>query len=108
MLRYLIYHVVVSSSSASSIPFPTPLKMGGDTATDWKRFRCQWENYEITADLADQPTKKSTAIFLACIGSEAYQLLFHTLQFAEETDRQDIEKVTDAFQRHCIGEVNVT
>ena len=30
------------------------------------------------------------------------------MQFAEETDRQDIEKVTDAFQRHCIGEVNVT
>ena len=81
--------------------------MGGDIATDWKRFRSQWQNYEIAADLADQPTKKRTAIFLACIGSEAYQL-FQTLQFAEETDRQDIEKVTDAFQRHCIGEVNVT
>ena len=81
--------------------------MGGDIATDWKRFRSQWENYEIAADLADQPTKKRTAIFLACIGSEAYQL-FQTLQFTEETDRQDIEKVIDAFQRHCIREVNVT
>ena len=81
--------------------------MGGDIATDWNRFCSQWNNYEIAADLADQPKKKRTAIFLACIGLEAYQL-FQTLQFAEEADRQDIDKVTEAFQRHCIGEVNVT
>ena len=55
--------------------------MGDDIAADWKRFFSQWNNYEIAADLADQPKKKHTAIFLACIGSETYQL-FQTLQFA--------------------------
>ena len=30
------------------------------------------------------------------------------MEFASDDDREDLEKVGEAFQRHCIGEVNVT
>ena len=46
------------ASSTSSIPAPTPLKLGGNIAADWERFRSEWENYEIATDLCDKGTKR--------------------------------------------------
>ena len=46
------------ATSASTIAAPSPLKMGGDIAADWERFRSEWKNYEIAADLTDVPDKK--------------------------------------------------
>ena len=45
--------------------------------------------------------------FLACIGTEAYEL-FQTFVFAEPDHSKDIDKVVEAFQKHCIGETNIT
>ena len=59
------------ASSTSSIPAPTPLKLGGDITADWQRFRSELENYEIATDLCDKGTKKHAAVFLACVGSAA-------------------------------------
>ena len=60
------------TSSTSSIPASTPLKLGGDTAEDWERFRSEWENYEIDTDLCDKGTKKRAAVFLVCVSSAAH------------------------------------
>jgi hypothetical protein len=45
------------------------------------------------------------AIFLSCIGTDAYEI-FATMQFDDEADKSDPEKLIDAFEKHCIGEIN--
>ena len=71
------------------------------------RFRDQWRNYETAADMGTQSKAKRAAIFLACIGSQAYEL-FQMLEFADEENRKDIYSIVEAFERHCVGEINVT
>src|ERR1043165_4376079 len=95
-------------ASMSNIPFTSQLKVtGGNVAAEWKRFKSQWTNFEVASDLDEKPSSKRAAIFLACIGTEAYET-FQTMDFESEGDRSDIEKVIEAFERHCVGEVNIT
>ena len=63
------------ASSTSSIPAPTPLKLGGDIAADLETFRSEWENYEIVTDLCDKGTKKRAAVLLVYVGSAAQSVL---------------------------------
>lgn len=95
------------ASSATSIPAPSPLKLGGDIAADWERFRCEWENYEIAADLEEVSEKKRAAMLLACVGSSAHAL-FRTFKFEDDADKAKVDKILDAFEKHCVGEANVT
>lgn len=95
------------ATSTASFPPPAPLKLGGDIAADWGRFKSEWENYEIVTDLADVPEKKRAAVFLACVGTAAYSV-FRTFKFEHETDKSKVDKVIEAFEKHCIGEANVT
>ena len=95
------------ATSVSNIPVPAPLKLGGDIAADWERFKTEWGNYEIAADLVDVAAKKRTAVFLACIGSAAYGV-FRTFKFDNVDDTADVDKIIEAFQKHCIGEANIT
>ena len=94
------------AAAANTIPFPPPMKMSGCLTTEWKRFRGQWENYIVATNLADDSARRA-AIFLACVGTEAYEI-FQTFQFDDEAHRQDIRKVIDAFDNYCIGEINIT
>src|SRR5688572_7046014 len=95
-------------ASMSNIPFPSQLKMtGGNVASEWKRFKSQWANFEVASDLEEKSSSKRAAVFLACIGSEAYET-FQAMDFETEGDRADIDKVIEAFESHCVGEVHVT
>jgi len=46
------------------------------TAATWRTigdlFREQYENYEIASDIADKSQEKRAAVFLTCIGNDAY------------------------------------
>jgi len=96
------------SSNANAIPFPAEIKMSANLSTEWKRFKSQWTNYEVAADLSVESVSKQkrAAIFLACIGTEAYEL-FQTFDMTD-ADKQDIERVIAAFEKHFVGETNVT
>ena len=65
--------------------------------------------WSIATDLITQSAKKRAAVFLACVGTEAYEV-FQTMDFEKEEDRADIDKVMviEAFEAYCVGEVNVT
>ena len=93
-------------ANSAQIPYPAPIKLSANVATEWKRFRGQWENFEVATDLASKSTAKRAAIFLACVGTEAYEL-FQTFQLSV-ADAKKINKVLEAFERYCIGETNVT
>jgi len=95
------------ATSASTIPAPAPLKLGGDIAADWSRFKSEWDNYEIAADLIDVPERKRAAVLLACVGSAAYGV-FRTFKLEAESDRSKVAKIREAFEKYCVGEANVT
>ena len=94
------------ANTTSQIPAPAPLRLTRHLAADWKRFRGQWNNYATAANINDEPAERQSAIFLACIGAEAYEL-FETFEFARADDRSDLAAIMAAFESHCIGEVNV-
>ena len=51
----------------------------GNLATAWKRFRGQWTNYSTAAKIDGEDAERQAAIFLACIGADAYEL-FETFE----------------------------
>src|SRR5664279_2869343 len=97
----------MAAALPTTIPAPSSLKLGGDIAADWERFRAEWQNYEIAADLTEVAERKRAAVFLACVGSAA-QSVFRTFKFDREEDKSEVQKIIMAFDRHCIGEANVT
>jgi len=95
------------AATTSTIPAPSSLKLSSDIAADWERFRSEWTNYEIAADLTEVAAKKRAAVFLACVGSAAYGV-FRTFKFENEDDKFDVQKIILAFNKHCLGEANIT
>lgn len=93
------------ATTSSQIPVPAPLRLSGNLAGDWKRFRGQWTNYARAVKLEDEDDARQAAIFLACIGSDAYEL-FETFQFDEDADRTKLTPIMTAFEAHCVGAIN--
>ena len=96
---------MATASGAPNIPLPAPLRTSSNLAGDWKRFKGQWTNYKKAAKLNHEEKDCQAAIFLACIGADAYEI-YTTLEFANDADRDDPDKLVEAFERHCIGELN--
>src|SRR6266536_1744190 len=94
---------------ASSFPFPPPppLRMTGNLAANWKTFSSMWTNYETATGLDTKTSAVRTATLLSCIGLEAFELC-QSLDFANDADRSDIDKVLERLQKHCVGETNET
>jgi len=98
----------MQSTTNTNLRLPDPLKVhGGDVADNWKRFREQWTNYEIASDLAEASEEQRGAVFLACIGSDAFDV-YRTMQFDPAADRKKIDKLLEAFETFCVGLVNPT
>ena len=97
----------MSTASEYSFRPPEPLKItGSDAAANWERFHEQWNNYVIAMDLQEASEEKRVAIFLTCIGTEAYDA-FRTFELSA-SDRKKIDPVIAAFEEYCVGKVNVT
>jgi len=46
------------ATAANNYRIPDPLRVtGSNTADDWRRFKEQYENYEMVADLANKSAK---------------------------------------------------
>lgn len=87
---------------------PDPLRVtGSDIADNWRRFKDQWLNYVVAADLSDASSEKRAAVFLTCVGSEAYDV-FRAMHFASDDDRKQIEHIITGFETFCVGAVNET
>jgi len=51
-------------AAAVNFRIPDPLRVNGsNVADDWRRFREQYENYEIVSDRADKSQEKRAAVF---------------------------------------------
>ena len=91
----------------SGIKPPQPLKVEGNLATNWRRFKRTWDNYAIVARLERFEEKFQTVMFLSVIGEETLEM-FDGMDFSPETDRQVLNKVIRKFEEFCIGETNET
>src|ERR1700733_94346 len=86
---------------------PEPLKVTGSGVADsWERFKEQWQNYELAADLTEASSARRAAIFLTCVGGDAYDV-FRSLPLSAEQKR-DVDAIVAAFQTFCLGSINVT
>ena len=94
------------ATASSQIPVPAPLRLTGNLAGDWKRFRGQWNNYAKAVKLHTESAECQTAVFLACIGADAYAL-YETFEFDSDDARSNLTTIKNAFEAHCIGEINV-
>ena len=61
--------------AAAQIPLPAPLRTASNLAVEWKRFKGQWLNYVKAAKVDREEKDCQAAIFLACIGADAYEIL---------------------------------
>ena len=89
-----------------NIPFPKPLDLKGDLATNWKAFKRIWENYEIATGLVNKEPGLRCATFLTCLDPDGLHVV-DGLKFDQENDSKDITKVITAMDTYCIGQTNV-
>jgi len=68
------------------IPIPAPLKMTSSSiAADWKRFKSQYLNYEVAAELLEKSKTNRAAVFLARKPIRHFQIF----DFDEDEDNDE-------------------
>ena len=97
----------VIPSLPSGLKPPQALKIDGNLAANWKRFKRSWQSYAIIARLDKFEENFKAALFLSVIGEEALEM-FEGMDFATETDRNILSKIIEKFEEFCIGETNET
>ena len=93
-------------AAAAQIPLPAPLKTSSTSnlACEWKTFKGKSLNYVKTAKVIREEKDFQAAFFLACIGSDAYEI-FSRMEFDDEADKVDPDKLMYAFEKHCVREM---
>ncbi|CAC5397785.1 unnamed protein product [Mytilus coruscus] len=56
----------MAAAVPSIIPFPQKLDLDGNIATNWRKFKRTWDNYEIASGLSEKDAKLRTATLLTC------------------------------------------
>lgn len=84
---------------------PEELRLEGNVAENWKKFRKQLENFLLAAGLTEKPSEEKCAIALNLIGEEAFDLL--ELLDLEEVDRKSFELVIEAYEKYCTPKKNI-
>lgn len=94
----------VERSMTTNIPLPPKLEMDGCLATNWKRFKRNWSNYEIASWLNKEPKELRAATLLTCIGPAAMEV-FDGFEFNKGED-EDIDNILKKFEEHCVATTN--
>lgn len=81
------------------------MRLDGNVAENWKKFRKQLENFVIAAGLTNRSSEEKCAIALNLIGEEAFELL--ELLNLEEVDRTQYETVIEAYETYCTPKKNI-
>lgn len=60
----------------------------------------------MASRLVDQENKYRIAIFVTCVGDDTIEIS-NGLPFEQDEDKQNMSKVLDLMERHCIGQTYV-
>ncbi len=88
------------------IPLPANLNVRGNLASNWRKFRRMWNNYEIASRLRQESKELRTATLLTCIGVEALET-YKGLEWANEDEKVDIDIVLEKLETFYVGATNV-
>ena len=86
---------------------PSVLALTGNLAENWRRFKQQFEIYEIASGLARKNGKVQEMTLLHVAGSEALEV-YKTSQWDEDDDSTGVDKIMENFERYCNPRKNVT
>lgn len=98
---------MAASSTASSVPLPPPLELGGDMEENFDFFSTNWKNYASAIGMDDWPeeqNKQKTSILLSVIGSAALKK-FYNFGLSEE-QRRTPEAALEAIKAKVVRERN--
>ena len=96
----------VRTAHMASFSPPGHLKVKGDLAQNWREWRQLWNAYEVVAGLSEASRQYRVATFITCIGPSGLRI-YNVLPFANEDEKQQMDKVLQLFERHCLGETNI-
>jgi HD superfamily phosphohydrolase YqeK len=83
-----------------------PLKMDGNVAENWRKWRQRWNLYAIASGADEKDEEIQCAIFLHTIGEEALEI-YDTFNFTE-TEQDKIEPLIQKFESYCTPRKNTT
>ena len=81
-------------------PCPLDMSSSSNVATNWKKFKEAFGNYEIAIGIDEGNDKRRVAIFLHVI-REAGVEKYNTMTWAEPDDKLRINKVIENFDKEC-------
>ena len=84
------------------IPLLANLNVRGNLASNWKKFRRMWNNYEIGSWLQQESKELRTATLLTCIGVEALET-YEGLEWVNEDEKVDIDIVLEKLETFMLG-----
>ena len=79
---------------------PSALVLTGNVAENWRRFKQQFEIYEIASGLARKDEKVRATTLMDVAGPEAPQV-YNTFQWDEDDENQKVDKIVETFKRYC-------
>ena len=95
-----------SSSFISNVLLPPRLHLRGNISVNWKQWKQIYDANETVTNLKSKLDNFRVAAFITCIGPEALNI-HNSLQYYDESERQNIERIFALWNAHCIGETNV-
>lgn len=84
---------------------PSPLSLNGNLASNFKKFKINFEIYMKATGHNNKDSSTKTAILLNVLGEEAIEL-FQTFDLKDE-ERSDYEKVIKAFEDYTTPQTNI-
>ena len=87
---------------------PTPGKvdiLSTNIEDTWRKWKRQWEAYEIASHLDLETSKYRVAVLLTCLGPDAMEI-HEGFRYEAGEDREKIETVIAKFDRYFMSETN--
>ena len=76
-------------------------------AENWRRFKQQFEIYEIASGWARKDGKVRAMTLLHVVGSEALEV-YNTFQWDADDDNKKVDKIMEKFEINCNPRKNLT
>ena len=86
---------------------PSALAFTGNLAENWRRFKQQFEIYEIASGLARNDGKVRAMTLLHVAGSEALEV-YNTFQWDADDDNKKVDQIMENFEGYCNPRKNLT
>ena len=86
---------------------PSAVVLTGNLAENWRRYKQQFQIYEVASGLARNDGKVRAMTLLHVAGPEALEV-YNTFQWASDGDENKVDKIMEQFERYCNPRKNLT